>query len=122
MRWGGSVAGGDSSAPVTRVFEVTDDYSLYPALTPKPLETGIFFVHADGTGLRRAGVGEFDGNEIASDLSEGTLYMYGPDAEALFKVVQPILVGASCLRRASATLRFGPPKDGVPKRTETLRS
>ena len=69
-----------------------------------------------------AGVGAFDGDEIASDLSDGTLYMYGPDADALFKVVQPILAGASCFRRASATLRFGPPQDGVPERTETLRS
>src|SRR5262249_38718012 len=68
-----------------------------------------------------AEVGQFDGNEIASDLSDGTLYMYGPDAEALFKVVQPILTHASCLRRAPATLRFGPPEDGVPERTETLR-
>ena len=72
--------------------------------------------------IDEAGVGEFDGNEIASDLSDGTLYMYGPDADALFKVVKPILLDASCLRRASATLRFGPPEDGVSEREETLRS
>jgi hypothetical protein len=48
--------------------------------------------------------------------------MYGPDADALFKVVKPILLDASCLRRASATLRFGPPEDGVSEREEVVRS
>lgn len=69
-----------------------------------------------------AGVGEFDGNELASDLSDGTLYMYGPDAEALFKVVRPLLSEAPCFRTATATLRFGPPADGVPERIVELRS
>lgn len=68
--------------------------------------------------IGQAGVGEFDGNEIATDLSDGRLYMDGPDAEALFRVVRPILAKATCFRHASATLRFGPPEDGVPERTE----
>jgi hypothetical protein len=68
-----------------------------------------------------ANVGEFDGNEIAADLSDGMLYMYGPDANALFKVVQPILAAATCFRTATATLRFGPPTDGVSERTEAIR-
>jgi hypothetical protein len=72
--------------------------------------------------IAKAGVGEFDGNEIAADLSDGTLYMYGPDAEALFQVVRPVLVAASCFRQASATLRLGPPEPGVRERTEALRS
>ncbi len=37
------------------VFEVTNDFSLYPAFSPEPPEEGIFFVRADGTGLRRLG-------------------------------------------------------------------
>jgi len=72
--------------------------------------------------INAAGVGEFDGNEIAVDLSDGCLYMYGPDAEALFAVVRPILAGASCLRKIRVTLRFGPPEDGVPERVERLDS
>ncbi len=67
-----------------------------------------------------AGVGEFDGNEIAVDLSDGSLYMYGPDAEALFAVVRPVLATAECLRNVRVLLRFGPPEDGVPERTEVL--
>jgi len=29
--------------------------------------------------IESAEVGEFDGNEVAADGSDGTLYMYGPD-------------------------------------------
>ena len=36
--------------------------------------------------IASAGVGEFDGNEVATDGSEGSLYMYGPDADRLFSV------------------------------------
>ena len=34
-------------------------------------------------------VGEYDGHEIAMDSSDGTLYMYGPNAETLFKCIKP---------------------------------
>jgi hypothetical protein len=72
--------------------------------------------------INTAGVGEFDGNEIAVDLSDGSLYMYGPDAEALFAVVRPVLASAECLRNAWATLRFGPPEDDVPERLEAINA
>ena len=68
--------------------------------------------------IEAAGVGELDGNEIAGDLSDGTLFMYGPDAEALFAAVRPILAQARCLRKARVTLRFGPPEDETPERIE----
>ncbi len=71
--------------------------------------------------IATAGVGEYDGHEIAMDLNDGSLYMYGPDAEALFRVVRAPLVEAPCFRSAVATLRFGPPEDGVQERTEQLR-
>ena len=66
--------------------------------------------------IAEAGVGEFDGNEIAVDLLDGSLYMYGPDADALFAVARPLLAGADCLRNVRATLRYGPPEDGVRER------
>jgi hypothetical protein len=53
--------------------------------------------------INAAGVGEFDANEIAVDLSDCSLYMYRPNAEVLFTVVRPILAGAECLRN---TQRF----------------
>lgn len=58
-------------------------------------------------------VGEYDGHEIAVDYSDGFLYMYGPNAEALFKAIKPILEQTDFMKQAKATLRFGPPEDGV---------
>ena len=66
--------------------------------------------------ITAAGVGEFDGNEIAVDGSAGSLYMYGPDADALYSVVRPLLNASVCLRNAQARLRYGPPQQGVRER------
>ena len=63
--------------------------------------------------IELAAVGEFDGNEIAMDGSDGTLYMYGPSADRLFDVVRPVLASADCIHNAVATIRYGPPEDGV---------
>ena len=57
--------------------------------------------------VKEAGVGEYDGHEIAVDMSDGVLYMYGPNAEALFKAVKPALEETDFARGAWATLRFG---------------
>lgn len=59
------------------------------------------------------GVGEYDGHEIAMDDSDGILFMYGPNAEALFKAVLPTLEATEFMKGATATLRFGPPEEGV---------
>ena len=63
--------------------------------------------------IAEAGAGEFDGNEVASDGSDGTLYMYGPDADKLFAAVRPTLESADFMRGARARLRYGPPEDCV---------
>ena len=39
--------------------------------------------------LEQHDVGEFDGNEIGDDVA--TLFAYGPDANQLFSVIEPIL-------------------------------
>ena len=70
--------------------------------------------------IEAAEAGEFDGNEVAADGSDGTLYMYGPDADRLFEVVRPVHVSASCIRDAVATIRYGPPEDGVKEREVTI--
>ncbi len=57
--------------------------------------------------LEASGDGEFDGHEIATDGSEGHLYMYGPDAQALFERVAPILAASPVTRGGEARLRFG---------------
>ncbi len=63
--------------------------------------------------LETAGVGEFDGNEIAADGSDGNLYMYGPDADKLFTTVKPVLESADFMKGATVKLRYGPPTEGT---------
>lgn len=65
--------------------------------------------------IREAQVGEYDWHEINMDYSDGLLFMYGPNAENLFKCVRPILERTDFMKGAIATLRFGPPEDGVPE-------
>ena len=57
--------------------------------------------------------GVFDGHEIALDLSDGFLYMYGANAESLYKAVRPLLQQITFMKGATALLRFGLPEDGV---------
>jgi len=65
-------------------------------------------------------VGEFDGHDIATDLSEGTLYMYGKNAEVLFKSVEEELKRTDFMKNVEAKLRFGPPEDGIKEILITL--
>jgi hypothetical protein len=64
--------------------------------------------------------GIYDGHEIAIDDSDGYLYMYGPNAENLFKAVRPILNKCDFMKGAVATLRFGPPSVDCPQIDITL--
>jgi hypothetical protein len=49
--------------------------------------------------------GVFDGNEFGQ--GEATLYMYGPDADVLFSVVEPVLKGSPLTMGAWAIKRYG---------------
>ena len=57
--------------------------------------------------------GEFDGDEIATDGSDGYLYMYGPDGDHLFQVIEPILLRTPFMRGATVKIRYGRPTDDV---------
>ena len=67
-----------------------------------------------------AKAGEFDGDEIAVDGSDGSLWMYGPDADRLFQVIEPILRASPFMRGARVKLRYGPPADGVREKEITI--
>ncbi|MFI8236548.1 hypothetical protein ACIF83_04675 [Streptomyces sp. NPDC085866] len=54
--------------------------------------------------IDEAGVGEFDGNEFGA--GEAVLYAYGPDADALFKIMAPTLRGLP-FRPAHVVVRRG---------------
>jgi len=70
--------------------------------------------------ITAAKAGEYDGNEVAVDGSDGILYMYGPDADRLFQVVEPILRATPFMNGAKVTVRYGPPADGVREKVVTI--
>lgn len=70
--------------------------------------------------IAEAGEGECDGHDVTPDLTKATIYLYGPDAEFLFVVAQQVLEYADCVHNGVATLRFGPPEDGVRERVVAL--
>ena len=72
------------------------------------------------TVISEAGVGEYDGHEVAEDGSDGFFYLYGPDAEAIFRVIRPALAEYPFMRGAKVTLRFGPRRRRTPKRVVQL--
>lgn len=51
--------------------------------------------------------GELDGHEIALDGSDGFLFLYGPDADALYSVIEPVLRASLVTQGGHATLRYG---------------
>lgn len=59
------------------------------------------------TALAAAGVGDLDGDE--SSASGVTVFLYGPDAEALLRVVQGVLVRFDLPAGSEATIRYGGP-------------
>ena len=69
----------------------------------------------DGSGL-----GNYDGHEIAMDNTDGSFYMYGPDAKKLYEVVRETIEKTPFMKGANVVLQFGPPKPGVKEVSFTL--
>lgn len=61
--------------------------------------------------LEASGTGILDGHEIALDGSDGTLYMYGPDAQKLYDSVAHVLNRSPVTLGGEVILRFGEPND-----------
>lgn len=57
------------------------------------------------------GTGVMDGHEIAVDGSEGALFLYGPDARALFASVAALLDASPVTKGGTAFLYFGDVND-----------
>jgi hypothetical protein len=57
--------------------------------------------------LERSGLGEFDGNEVGP--GETALYLYGPNAGALFAGIEPVLRASPLCQNARVVIRFGGP-------------
>ena len=86
--------------------------------------TNFQHVYALGDQLQNAiveaKVGEYDGHAIPADGSEGRYFIYGPDAEAIYKVIAPVLEASPLMRGATITLHYGPHRRGTPKRVIEL--
>ncbi|MFF4552030.1 hypothetical protein [Streptomyces sp. NPDC001422] len=63
-----------------------------------------------GAVVSAAGVGEVDGNEFGGGAV--VIFAYGPDAKALYRVMEPHL-RALPFRPAHVVLRYGEPDDDV---------
>ncbi|MFJ3671396.1 hypothetical protein ACIPSE_33530 [Streptomyces sp. NPDC090106] len=93
----------ESEAPEEAVIA---RYRLSDDAYGSPAEREAFF-DAERTlsaAVEAAGVGDVDGNEFGA--GEVVLYAYGPDAAALFKVMEPALRGLP-FRPAHVVLRQG---------------
>jgi hypothetical protein len=55
------------------------------------------------------GVGQFDGEELGDGRC--VIYMYGPDADQLFAIVEPVLKAEPLVRGGFAIKRYGEAKD-----------
>lgn len=60
-------------------------------------------------------LGIYDGHEIAMDNTDGSYYIYGPNAEEIFKAIKPTLESAYFMKGATAILTFGPSEDNSPQ-------
>jgi hypothetical protein len=74
------------------------------------------------TAIVDAAVGHYEGHDVAADGSDGRFYMYGPDAEAMLRVIDPVLTASPLMRGATVTLWFGTRSWRTPKRVIELPS
>ena len=102
---GASLASAEAAAKQEEAVIVRFDYGQ------KDWSPFFEFEKALEEAIAKAGVGEYDGNELAVDGSDGTKYMYGPDADKLFALVRPRLLAASFLKNVVVTLRYGAASD-----------
>ena len=77
-------------------------------------ELGPIFALEDdvAAAIEDAGAGEYDGHELALlDEHDAFLFMYGPNADALYQAVRPVIEASPLLRGGEATLRYGAADD-----------
>ena len=70
--------------------------------------------------IDKAGVGEFDRIEVATDLSDASLFMHGPNADVLFETVRPILESTPFISEATVLIRYGGADDNTRERRITI--
>ena len=68
--------------------------------------------------IEEAAVGEFDGDEFGQ--GECVLFMYGPDADAIFSAIEPVLRRSPLARGGRVVKRFGTADDPSAKKVSIL--
>ncbi|NND05938.1 MAG: hypothetical protein HKN87_06120 [Saprospiraceae bacterium] len=66
------------------------------------------------------GKGYYDGHELADDDSHGTYYLYGINAEEVYKLIEPVLFTVDWMEGAHVTLRFGKERGEQAKKIEFI--
>lgn len=113
LGWIGALIGATSMAAVPAQKAPEHAVIVHFMYGSTDLERLFELEHRLEAAISAAGVGEYDGNEVAVDGSDGYLYMYGPDADKLFDVIRPILETTLFMRGAEVRKRYGPPQNGV---------
>lgn len=67
-----------------------------------------------------AKAGEYDGYEVSSGGGDCKLFLFGPDAETILRVISPVLAASPLTRGAEIKLLFGPRGWRTPKRVVKL--
>ena len=57
--------------------------------------------------LDQGNEGYYDGHELAMDNSDGTIFLYGKNAERLYKLIEPLLDKVDWMDGAHISLTFG---------------
>jgi hypothetical protein len=68
-------------------------------------------------------VGELDGDDVGLNPAgqpDATIYLYGPDADALYTVVLPVLYASPLTQSCQVTRTYGPPGDSTEEKTTYL--
>jgi hypothetical protein len=100
-RWESSTAMKEQQSVVISLDGTSLPDSVYEQYDLATLENELIAV------VEQRGLGEFDGNEFGP--AETTLYLYGPDANALFKKIEPVLRASPLCQNARVTIRSGGP-------------
>jgi hypothetical protein len=96
------------------------DHSVIIYFAPVPSDPETFYDLALEIGLAMHDnpIGYYDGHELDMDDTDGRMFFYGPDGEALLKHILPMVNDVPWLHGAHVTVRFGGLDDENPPELE----
>lgn len=108
-------AGGEQGRPAGPAVMVHFDYYPKDAARLHALERRL-----EGA-IKRAGAGALGESELHVDGNDGYLYMFGPDADRLYRVTAPILKSSQLMNGAEVTERYAAGTKTFVVRTDAQR-